>query len=75
MHFEHHKICFSCVLYQLAMFTSMSCLQDDPMAINEIRDDLRQECEKFGVVKKILIFDVSRWSREIIIIYRLVLCG
>ena len=48
----------------LSMFTFMSCLQDDPMAINEIRDDLRQECEKFGVVKKILIFDVSRWSRE-----------
>ena len=29
------------------------------MAINDIHDDLRQECEKFGVVKKILIFDVS----------------
>ena len=29
------------------------------MAITDIRDDLRQECEKFGVVKKILIFDVS----------------
>ena len=57
------------------MFTFMSYPQDDPMAINEIRDDLRQECETFGVVKKILIFDVSRWSREIIIIYHLVLCG
>ena len=30
------------------------------MAINEIRDDLREECEKFGVVKKVLIFDVSQ---------------
>ena len=29
------------------------------MAINDIRDDLRQECEKFGVVKKILLFDVK----------------
>ena len=57
------------------MFTFMSYPQDDPMAINEIRDDLRQECEKFGVVKKILIFDVSCWSREIISIYHLVLCG
>lgn len=34
------------------------------MAINDIRDDLRQECEKFGVVKKILIFDVSGWSSD-----------
>ena len=29
------------------------------MLINEIRDDLREECEKFGVVKKVLLFDVS----------------
>ena len=57
MHFKHHKICFSQVLYQLIH-----------VYINEIRDDLRQKCEKFGVVKKILIFDVSHWSREIIII-------
>ena len=28
------------------------------MLINEIRDDLREECEKFGVVKKVLLFDV-----------------
>ena len=29
------------------------------MLINEIRDDIREECEKFGVVKKVLLFDVS----------------
>ena len=28
------------------------------MLINEIRDDLREECEKFGTVKKVLLFDV-----------------
>lgn len=33
-------------------------LQEDPTVLNDIRDDLRQECEKFGTVKKILIFDV-----------------
>ena len=32
------------------------------MLINEIRDDLREECEKFGVVKKVLLFDVRRYT-------------
>lgn len=27
--------------------------------LNEIREDLRTECEKFGQVKKVIIFDVS----------------
>lgn len=27
--------------------------------LNEYRDDLRIECEKFGVVKKVILFDVS----------------
>lgn len=30
---------------------------DEPMYLNEIRDDLQSECGKFGVVKKIMIFD------------------
>ena len=42
---------------------ALSDTQEDPMAINDIRDDLRQECEKFGVVKKILLFDVKKLSR------------
>lgn len=29
------------------------------MLINEIKDDLREECGKLGEVKKILIFDVN----------------
>lgn len=29
----------------------------DPMIINEIQEDLRVECEKFGQVKKVLLFD------------------
>jgi len=34
-------------------------LQEDPLVLNEIREDLRTECEKFGQVKKVLIFDVG----------------
>lgn len=30
--------------------------------LNEYRDDLRTECEKFGVVKKVILFDVSLMS-------------
>ena len=32
--------------------------KEDPTVLNDIRDDLRQECEKFGTVKKIMIYDV-----------------
>ncbi|XP_064422632.1 HIV Tat-specific factor 1 isoform X2 [Latimeria chalumnae] len=31
--------------------------EDDPLVLNEIREDLQTECEKFGQVKKILVFD------------------
>ena len=34
------------------------------MLINEIRDDLREECEKFGVVKKVLLFDVREYNHS-----------
>lgn len=27
--------------------------------LNEYREDLRVECEKFGVIKKVILFDVS----------------
>lgn len=27
--------------------------------LNEYREDLRTECEKFGAVKKVILFDVS----------------
>ena len=33
--------------------------QEDPVQITEVRDDLRKECEKFGPVKKVIVFDVS----------------
>ena len=29
------------------------------MLINEIKDDLKEECSKIGEVKKLIIFDVS----------------
>ncbi|XP_067855962.1 HIV Tat-specific factor 1 [Heptranchias perlo] len=31
--------------------------EEDPLILNEIREDLRLECEKFGQVKKVLLFD------------------
>ncbi|XP_034168220.2 HIV Tat-specific factor 1 [Pangasianodon hypophthalmus] len=31
--------------------------EEDPLVLNEYRDDLRSECEKFGEVKKVIIFD------------------
>ncbi|XP_012934154.1 HIV Tat-specific factor 1 isoform X2 [Heterocephalus glaber] len=31
--------------------------EDDPLVLNEIRDDLRVECSKFGQIKKLLLFD------------------
>ncbi|XP_050977823.1 HIV Tat-specific factor 1 [Labeo rohita] len=31
--------------------------EEDPLVLNEYRDDLRTECEKFGQVKKVIIFD------------------
>ncbi|KAF7701443.1 hypothetical protein HF521_002608 [Silurus meridionalis] len=34
-----------------------SDFEEDPLVLNEYRDDLRSECEKFGEVKKVLIFD------------------
>uniref|UniRef100_A0A4W3GVA5 17S U2 SnRNP complex component HTATSF1 n=1 Tax=Callorhinchus milii TaxID=7868 RepID=A0A4W3GVA5_CALMI len=32
-------------------------IEEDALVLNEIREDLRVECEKFGQVKKVLIFD------------------
>ncbi|XP_048463782.1 HIV Tat-specific factor 1 [Rhincodon typus] len=31
--------------------------EEDPLVLNEIRDDVQLECEKFGQVKKVLVFD------------------
>ncbi|XP_056141237.1 HIV Tat-specific factor 1 [Lampris incognitus] len=34
-----------------------SDFEEDPLVLNEYREDLRTECEKFGPVKKVIIFD------------------
>ncbi|XP_051256534.1 HIV Tat-specific factor 1 [Dicentrarchus labrax] len=34
-----------------------SDFEEDPLELNEYRDDLRTECEKFGEVKKVILFD------------------
>ncbi|XP_049625037.1 HIV Tat-specific factor 1 homolog [Suncus etruscus] len=31
--------------------------EDDPLILNEIREDLRAECSKFGQIRKLLLFD------------------
>ncbi|XP_077597049.1 17S U2 SnRNP complex component HTATSF1 [Stigmatopora nigra] len=31
--------------------------EEDPLVLNEYRDDLRSECDKFGEVKKVILFD------------------
>lgn len=31
--------------------------EEDPLVLNEYREDLRTECEKFGEVKKVILFD------------------
>ncbi|KAM9781355.1 HIV Tat-specific factor 1 [Syngnathus typhle] len=31
--------------------------EEDPLVLNEYREDLRSECEKFGEVKKVILFD------------------
>ena len=33
--------------------------QEDATLITDIRDDIKEECETIGPVKKVLIFDVS----------------
>ncbi|XP_068456745.1 17S U2 SnRNP complex component HTATSF1 [Clinocottus analis] len=34
-----------------------SDFEEDPLELNEYREDLRTECEKFGGVKKVILFD------------------
>uniref|UniRef100_A0A8C7XJE0 17S U2 SnRNP complex component HTATSF1 n=1 Tax=Oryzias sinensis TaxID=183150 RepID=A0A8C7XJE0_9TELE len=34
-----------------------SDFEEDPLVLNEYREDLRTECEKFGGVKKVVLFD------------------
>ena len=45
----------------VALTHTLTCppCQEDPTLITDIRSDLREECEKFGIVKKIMVFDVS----------------
>ena len=34
-------------------------LQKNPVLITELRNDMKAECEKFGEVRKVIVFDVS----------------
>ena len=33
--------------------------QKNPVLITDFRDDIKKECEKFGEVRKVIVFDVS----------------
>ena len=34
-------------------------LQKNPVMITDLRNDMKAECEKFGEVRKVIVFDVS----------------
>jgi len=36
----------------------MLCAQKDPKQINEISADFREECKKYGDVRKVTVYDV-----------------
>lgn len=40
------------------------CLQREPQKLNEISEDIRSECSKFGEVKKVVVYDVSVYAAE-----------
>ncbi|XP_061606913.1 HIV Tat-specific factor 1 [Phyllopteryx taeniolatus] len=48
---RHEKVVIVRNMFQPADF------EEDPLVLNEYRDDLRSECEKFGEVKKVILFD------------------
>lgn len=60
---------------QTFSFMPLACLQvspppslfsqEDPLVLNEYRDDLRTECERFGTVKKVILFDVSAGQQRV----------
>lgn len=52
-------------LHLLTTFCLCLVPQEDPLVLNEYRDDLRTECEKFGTVKKVILFDVSGGQRRV----------
>ena len=40
--------------------TSYLPFQGNMLLINKVRDNLRTECSKYGEVKKVIIFDVTK---------------
>ncbi|CAB1333140.1 unnamed protein product [Coregonus sp. 'balchen'] len=42
-----------------------SDFEEDPLVLNEYQDDLRTECEKFGQVKKVIVFDVKSEDADV----------
>ena len=46
-------------VYCLTVCCVCGTVQTDPSLINELRDDVRTECAKFGDVRKVQVHDVS----------------
>ena len=56
----HVCVCIPlCDTHQLAIHACFALVQTSPASLQEIREDVREECEKFGPVRKIMVFDVS----------------
>ena len=49
-------------------------LQKNPVLITDFRDDIKKECEKFGEVRKVIVFDVSIRIPVSIYIYIFIIC-
>lgn len=41
------------------MMLLLNLFQRNPVLITDLRDDIKKECEKFGEVRKVMVFDVS----------------
>ncbi|XP_045439700.1 HIV Tat-specific factor 1 homolog [Pipistrellus kuhlii] len=50
------RMCHERVVIIKNMFHPVD-FEDDPLVLNEIREDLRVECSKFGQIRKLLLFD------------------
>ena len=49
----------------------LNCLlQKNPELITDLRDDIKKECEKFGEVKKVIVFDVSAYRVFSFLVYQ-----
>ena len=56
--------------FKLLMIFLNCLLQKNPVLITDFRDDIKKECEKFGEVKKVIVFDVSTYQVFSFLVYQ-----